>query len=212
MPGVSGMVKVVNVGDQTFTDMFESSPFSLEPGEEQFVQFEAASLWFGNPELMDVGPRQRARFETYKRLRSRYGAFDDDVEDPETGRMTHISADERWEANKPRVEVYTLQGERLWTVVDDPLGEHVNPAAISSAENNLVLNRLQALEEETRILRSALESAKASGYEVPSDIDVAGQDAVDDQPTGPISVPEPTFLGADEDMEDSPSRPGVQNP
>lgn len=145
------MVRARNVGDKPFVGDFASVRYVLQPGKDVFVPFDAAALWFGHPDVFDVGPRQMARTEMYKRLRLKYGAYDDTDAD---GNRT--SSDEKWEQNRPRVEVYTLDGQRLNTVIDDPSGTAANPVDPDLAEQRGILARLQAVEAESQMLRAAL--------------------------------------------------------
>jgi hypothetical protein len=107
MGGQSGIVRVVNVGDRPFRDRYNRQWVDIPVGGEQFVPFEAVCLWFGNPDVMDKGPRQRDRTDTYQRLRARLGVYENEA---------------LWESRKPKVECYTINGDRIITVMDDPYG------------------------------------------------------------------------------------------
>lgn len=155
------MVRLVNKGKKDFSDGFASQRYTIKAGGEGFVPFDAACLWFGHPDAFDVSERQRARTDMFRRMRQRYGAFDATEKDKD-GKDVTVSADELWERNRPRVEVYNLDGERIITVLDDPEGKNVNPADQTQAEQAGLLGRLDALEREGEILRSLLKSQKAA--------------------------------------------------
>lgn len=239
MPENYQMVRIRNVGDKVFRDAFASTTYEIQPGKDGFVPFDAAALWFGHPDVFDVSPRQRARTEAYRRLRTRYGAFDDLDEN-----RNRISSDVKWEENRPRVEVYGLGGERIITIIDDPEGKHVNPTDPDVAERRGILARLQAVEAESQMLREAL-AAKQRDEEARDGVegdggdgdggDGEGEDGGDGETKDPFApdpttapptssgpppapghipgIPKPKFLGDDTTPDatpDTPTRPGVQ--
>lgn len=212
------MVRIVNKGDKTFRDMFANQTYEVEPGKSTFVPFDAAALWFGHPDVFDVSPRQRPRTDLFKRLRLRYGAYDQTEE--VNGKDVPVGADVVWERNKPQVEVYTLEGKRLNTVVDDPEGRNVTIDDEDASTRDMSL-RMQALENELRLLREAQKSQRAVEQNE-QDADDGNEDGGEDggeeepeQPVGSDGIPEPTILSPDPDSgaePDSPRRSGVQYP
>lgn len=112
--GPMSMVKVRNVSDVDFTKDYHIDIITIPARSESFVMWEVMVYWLGNPALVDESIRQKARTREYERLRVLYGAYENDL---------------LWDANKPQLEVYTLDGEtRIYTVVDDPEGKRVMPA------------------------------------------------------------------------------------
>lgn len=228
------MVRVKNVGDKPFRDSFANQPFEVLPNKETFVPFDAAALWFGHPELYDVSPRQRARTQMYARLRQRYGAFDDTNRDDKV-----TSADEKWEQNRPRIEVYSLDGERIYMVIDDPDGTRETTVTPDASESQSILLRLHRLEREGQMLREALASKekdeggtdstgtdRADGVDSTDSTD--NKNATNDTTPVPASPPSPTstrktpstnplipaprLLDGPDAEKDEPKRPGVKNP
>lgn len=100
------LVKVLNVDSKPFNGKWDNAVWRIDPGSETLVPKGAANLWFGDGALVDTLKR-RDRSLAYDRLRSRYGAYE---------------RDDIWEANKPNVEVYDLDGNRVWTIIEDPEG------------------------------------------------------------------------------------------
>lgn len=222
------MVRCKNVGDKPFKDGYANVTYVLPPGKDVFVPYDAAVLWFGNPDVFDVSARQRGRTDFYHRLRLRYGAFDDHriLAD---GSEVRFTADELWEENKPQVEVYTLEGERLHTIIDDPEGTNVDPAQTNPGEAQGILARMGQLEAELGLLRQAQAAQTATADEVDDDGFNAGEDdgdgddagasgggkddAAGKTPTPPSTTPaKPTTTTKKGDAEpDRPPRPGVKS-
>lgn len=225
------MVRCKNVGDKPFKDGYANVTYVLPPNKDVFVPYDAAVLWFGNPDVFDVSARQRGRTDFYHRLRLRYGAFDDHriLAD---GSEVRFTADELWEENKPQVEVYTLEGERLHTIIDDPEGTNVDPAQTNPGEAQGILARMGQLEAELGLLRQAQAAQTATADEVEVDDDGfnAGEDdgdgddagasgggkddAAGKTPTPPSTTPaKPTTTTTKKgDAEpDRPPRPGVKS-
>jgi hypothetical protein len=111
-PTLRAMARVVNTGSTTFTDQYALEKYTIEPGSEQFVPFDAICLWMGDPRLQDLGPRDRHRTDEFMRVCIRLGAHDGDLD---------ILA-----RNKPSLECYTLEGVLMKMVVDDPEGPGQN--------------------------------------------------------------------------------------
>jgi hypothetical protein len=105
-------VRLRNTGDKPFRDMFEGNEFTCPPGQEVFVPYGAACVWFGDPATPTLNEQ---RSSAYSKLRARYGILATDPQD---------KADD----SLPKVEVYTLSTnsdglpERIYTVLDDPKG------------------------------------------------------------------------------------------
>lgn len=206
------MVRVKNVGDKPFKDGYANQTYEIKPGKEAFVPFDAAALWFGHPDVYDVSPRQRARFDQWKRLRTKYGAFDVAAKG-ENGVQVVTSADQMWERNKPQVEVYTLEGKRLTTVIDDPEGKTIGANEEQDVQNAGLIARQEYLERELEALRAAIRTTSDD------DEDDEGGDDEDDGGDGGEDDSDPLLddLLNDSDDEDdadddSPTQPGVQRP
>lgn len=135
------MMRVVNVGDKEFKDGWDGNKFVIPPGGERFVPFDAIEVWLGHPDAMDTSENNRVRLAEYTRLRVRYGAYE---------------FDDKWEENKPRLEVYTLEGDRVTTVVDDPEGEGITPDQQTVLENRLLSEQLARMQEQMKVLQNQI--------------------------------------------------------
>src|SRR5215472_12677419 len=136
---VGDILKVENVGSRIFRGMWDMVDYVIAPFQHDFLPFEAVKLFFGDPRATDkvrsvhdvrgiVGflPDRPAEV---RRLRLMYDHGFGDY----TGKE---GPDIVWDPQKiPLMEVYTLQNERVWTVLDDPVGTTVLPAAPTLAQD-----------------------------------------------------------------------------
>jgi|SRR5215471_2215684 len=171
------ILRVVNKGEQTFRMMYDSRNYNLVPNEDQFVPFPAIALWFGDPRsAAAVGSLQDERgVRTWvpdretevRRLRAKYD-----------NRM----GDESLIENHPSVEIYTLDNERVYTVLDDPTGDRVIAAVSTVADQRdlaaLVAKQQLQIEALTQIVTASQSSGEA-GIPTPEPI------------TQPPPIPEP---------------------
>lgn len=135
----NGIVKIRNVGTTDWVDGFDGTRYKIPAGAEVYLPVGAAITWLGDWHAHNDG-RNNDRFAEHERLRMRYGAYENDG---------------LWEQMKPKLEVYTTEGSRILTVVDDaadgtrPIIDLTeNPGAGGAAD------RLVQLERELRILRA----------------------------------------------------------
>lgn len=159
------LVRVVNVGEKDFVDSYNSERFVIKAGDPggTFVPWDAAVIWFGNPRAVN-NQKYPARDEEYNRILTRYGGFGD------------IAA---WEANRPRVEVFTTDGERLFPVMDDPEGEKIPTADLRSADEQRDAEMI-AMKAAIRELQAALANR---GQEI--EIGQSAEPLEDDTPQAP---------------------------
>jgi hypothetical protein len=112
--------------------VYDGLPYVLEVGNERcWMPIEAARSWFGDErstEAMDTGLSRKGirswvndRPTEVRRLRCLYD-----------NRM----GDENVIIGYPVVEVYTLEGERVPMVLDDPMGVNSTPAKMTVADND----------------------------------------------------------------------------
>lgn len=119
------MVRVHNLGDKDFVDSYNSQKFIIEPGKSQFVPYDAAVIWFGNPAAVNTD-REANRDEEFQRIQQRYSAYGDVDADGNPG---------AWDRNKPKVRVESTEGDELFFCMDDPQGERINTTAFRSELN-----------------------------------------------------------------------------
>lgn len=184
--GPNDSVRIVNVGDQQWSDMFGGVQYRINPGGEAFVPFPAVCLWFGHPDAVDIDPRNRHRTDEVARLRTKYGVYEHTVVPESRPDLGEIGTD-AWENVRPRIDVYALTGEKLVMVMDDPDGTNVTPAQLTIAEqqsSGQMLATMQAqmaeMQREIARLRSQ-EDALADGGAVGEDTD----------PTAPVVASPP---------------------
>lgn len=217
--GTDQMVRVKNTGKRPFKDGFNSRTYEIKPGADVFVPFDAVCLWLGHPSVFDVSPRQRGRTDLFFRLRQRYGAYD--TIEKVDGEDVAVGADEMWQRNQPHLEVYTLEGERVYTIIDDPDGDKIRPADTTASEQSGISERLATLEAESALLKKLLaDKDRTEGAGVDDGDGGDGgeendtKDADAPSPLKPAAAksrtPSPTLLKPDAER-DTPTRPGVRN-
>lgn len=170
--GPGDVVRVRNSGQAVWKDTYGNVTYRVQPGSEGIVPFEAACLWFGHPDAIDIDPRNRHRSDEYARLRIRYGVYDDD---------------NLWDQQTPNIEVFDLDGNRILTVVDDPLGDALSPDDNDGVGRQLLMARVADMEKQLSAMRAQAELA-ARGEAA-----LANAGEIDDDgptiPTSPIPVP-----------------------
>lgn len=205
------VVRIINNSDRDFDGMYANQKYSIPSGREAIVPSEAMWLWLGHPEAVNLGPNRNYRHEEYERLRVRYGAFDERDRDDNT----ITPADEKWEQNKPLIEAWDLEGNRIVTVVDDPEGKDKTPATSSIAQQDLLVQQMEAMERRMKAMQDQLAAAqRGEQSEAVSDAakDKGPQpDAPKTRPVGdaPLAGPSddvPPILPTEDVAEDKPTR------
>lgn len=137
---------------------YDGIPFRLECGKDQYMPIEAARLWFGDERSkhqMDTGLNRKGirawyddRATVVRRLRCLY--------DNRTG-------DERTIIGHPVVEVYTLDGDRIPMVLDDPLGLQSTPATQSVADQAELFRLIAKQQQQLDQLKRQLDAQRGGG-------------------------------------------------
>lgn len=143
--GPMSMVKIRNVGDTDFVKDYHIDMITIPAHGESFVMWEVMVYWLGNPALTDESIRSKQRTREYERLRVLYGAYENDL---------------LWEANRPRLEVRTLDDQRIHTVVDDPEGKYVMPAQQTVAGAASYEAQIAALQRQLGALQTLVEQGQ----------------------------------------------------
>lgn len=137
---VGAIVRVTNLDPtRIFRGMWDLAEYVIPPGGTDFMPFEAMKLFFGDPRATTAVRSSRDgrgivaflpdRPGEVRRLRLLYDHGFGDY----TGRE---GPDVVWDMNKiPHVKVETLDGERVFTVLDDPAGSHTLPSHATEAED-----------------------------------------------------------------------------
>lgn len=180
-PGDFLLVK--NNSDKKLSLGWNSRDYSIDPGNQQPVPMEAVVNAFGDPRSSDVvrtvrfgGPDSPPAFiadreSEVRRLRCRWGILDG----PEN---TFENAE--GEVKVPEVEVYTLDGERVNTVIDDPSGEKNAPSTITQATN--LHDLIEHQQQQIDLLKAQLDivtQPNTASNEVPAEDE------------GSVTLPEP---------------------
>lgn len=164
------VVRIKNNSKEDFVGKYDQNVYRVKAGQEAIAPVEASWHWFGRPHAIDG--RKKERTDEVNRLNVLYGLFDD-----ESGSIA-----EKRERNVPKCEVYDLDGERIYTVLDDPKGERINPSDQSAHEAELMNDQIQKLQRELAALTSAAALADTSPDYQPSS-DVLVEEVPDDTPT-----------------------------
>ena len=144
------MVRIKNEGDSVFEARYAGERYRLVPGADTFIPWDAACLWFGHPYAVDVPGDKRKRYRTdeLKRLYVKYGIYE--------------HHDKR-EAMFPKVSVWDVAtGERFTTVIDDPDGRNLNPAAITQADNESLQRQLAVMQEQMAMLQAQMAQGRVN--------------------------------------------------
>ena len=102
------IVRLLNVGDTTFTNKYGGTKYRIEPGKELYVDVAAAILWMGDPDVRNIDARNRNRADELTRLCVKYGCIGSPLQLRELG---------------PQLEWYLQDGTRVTTIAEDPFGE-----------------------------------------------------------------------------------------
>lgn len=143
--GLGDIVRVVFKGwqetvaqqaiDNSLSIMWDSKPYTLLPGHDSFIPFEAAACWFGDP-------RSGERVISNRDNRGLVGFIPDRATEVRRLRTKYDNqggSDERLYFY-PIVEVYDLEGQRITTVLDDPKGDSVMAARPTVSDNAQLLD------------------------------------------------------------------------
>lgn len=132
--------RIVNEGDTVFQASYDNIPYYIEPGADAVVPYGFLVTHFGNPNAIDDGRNNHRRAE-YERIRTLYGAYDND---------------ELWEENRPRFKVVTMAGDPVPTVVDDPTGANISPAVQTQIENDLMKEAIAKQQAEIETMKARI--------------------------------------------------------
>lgn len=88
---------------------------TIKPHAERVVPFEYIIVAFGDPRIHNDGDN-RVRTREYQDRLTLWGYY------------PGITSAEEWAEIAPQFEVYDMDGERIWTILEDPDGTRANPA------------------------------------------------------------------------------------
>lgn len=123
------VIRIRNNGEKPYKDQYASTTYVVPPGGENVIPWEAALLWLGDPRLLDDERHGFfARAEELQRVLIRMGSHGLD------GR--NLSEAERAIEDRPSLEVYDIDNNRIPMLLDDPDGENVVPASFVKGEKD----------------------------------------------------------------------------
>lgn len=168
---MADVVMVRNVADKPFDVRYNSRSTIINPDETGIVDSEAAKLWFGDWEARNIGREERHQFRTreLERLKGIYGAhFDDDFRAEHPSIPEPLLADQKWERNRPRVELYNQSGERIISVLDDPEG---NTLPLEDASQDVLARTVSQMQSQLDELKDQLSKAQEAQatLDIPTD-------------------------------------------
>lgn len=166
-------VEIRNVGTKRFVGAYANQTWIIEPGKKTLAPYLAACLWFGDPRSVNIGdaqarPELQYRTREIDRLSVKYGMagdpwYADDVDlDRETfaeDNNDHYKRRRYVEGRHPglpQCEVYDLDGGRLWTVIEDPLGQRDMEPVTTTAERDVTLESIAQLQAQVKQLQNQL--------------------------------------------------------
>lgn len=121
MSMMTAAVQLKNEGDTVFTMKYGPlDRLTLQPGQSVFVMEEVAWHFLGRWWANNDNPRDRQRVEEVRRLRTLYGAYEDDMMWEGIG-IDPLTNEQRV-PRKPKLSAYGADGTRITSVVDDPDG------------------------------------------------------------------------------------------
>lgn len=192
------IVRIVNKDTRPVTITSGGRSYTLPVGKETAIPFDAMTLWFGDPRAdkdmkayrdeQGIATWIPDRASEVRRLRIKWGIHFGDAS---------VVYDLNAETQPPLVEIYDLAGERIYSVIDDPLGENVVESRQSVAEQNDLLATIQRqqrqidqLLEAAGLDRGAIphDPALSTADETNSDFDLPEDDSTPNVATGPAAT------------------------
>lgn len=162
------LVRLTNEGPTDFVQGYAAQRYVVHPGKSVIVPYPAVVLWLGDPKAID-SPDRPNRTNELARLRTRYGAYDDN---------------DIWENNRPRVVARTLDDEFIATVISDPMGTSVTPADIVVADRDNLKLQVDSLQRQMAALLDQMTRV--------ADADVEAETVPRDTPSPMSTQPFPT--------------------
>lgn len=139
------VVRIRNDGNSIFTGKWAGEKYTVPPGSETLVEWDAICNWFGHPDAIDVPGDRRKRYRTDElhRLFVKYGIYEN-----------HHLQEERF----PKVSVWDLTNpsHRYITVIDDPEGKNLTPETRTIAENQNLSEQVRLMGEQLAFLQAQL--------------------------------------------------------
>lgn len=154
------LVKVRNTGRKPLILRHDAhGDITIAAGKERIVPLDHATVNFGNPGAKNEG-KDRVRAAEYSRIRTLWGFY------------PGIQTEDEWEDERPQAEVYDLDDQRLYFVIDDPdgtLGSNLAGARVSERTDTEFLNdRIGELENQINKLLQVVAAQTGDAVPTPS--------------------------------------------
>lgn len=154
------IVRLTNNEPVTFQDFYGSVPYVCPPGDSIIIPFDAACTWFGDPRVSDRPTlSQYDRRGEFERVKTRAG-------------FSVLEAQSTpWTAKN--IEIASLQGERLYMVIEDPLGDKSTLQNVSSKgldDTQAVAQELEIVKRQQAALLARLEELQHDGTKTLEDV------------------------------------------
>lgn len=142
------MVMVLNRGADPVVFRWGKARYAVNPGQQIPVPYYAMTRECGDPRTVNVpGDRRRAyRTQEFLRLCTKYGVYD-----------AHHLFDEK----TPKIEVTTLTGERIYTVLDDPNGDRDNVELQNEIERTTLEDAVRVMGAQMKAMEAELAAVRA---------------------------------------------------
>lgn len=145
------VVRAVNTGPKPFIITHNREQLVVPANGDRVVPWDAmVSLW-GDPATID--DRNRTRHDYGMLLRGGFGWF------------AGLNTEADWAERRPSIEWFTLEGERVWTVLDDPSGEKAAAGVVRPMEQGsdsaFLMQTIAQLQAQMEQMQSALDQRTA---------------------------------------------------
>jgi hypothetical protein len=176
VPELGETLRVVNVSEQdTYRFAWNSRQYTVGPGMSEFMPFDAVKVYAGDPRATNNVRTSRDtlgivsflpdRATEVRRLRLLYSApFGEYMRASDVGGIFVHTADPSdaglasryaWDGVKiPRIEVFNIRGERIYTVLDDPEGMLSIPVAVTRHQVDRSDQLARLVEQQTSIIEA----------------------------------------------------------
>lgn len=168
---MADVILVKNVGSDPFDVRYNSRSTIIPPQDTAIVDVEAAKLWFGDWDARNVGKEERHQFRSQElaRLKGLYGAhYDDDMRQPDPRIPEPLFAEQKWDRNQPRIELYEQDGTRIISVLDDPKGDSL---PLEDASSDVLARTIEQMQKQLEDMNQRLLKAQEaqSTMDIPTD-------------------------------------------
>lgn len=179
MASAIDLVRVKNVGDQPISGAYGGNGYLIPVGGDSLMETECAKKDFGDWDSRNLSKTEeklRFRDRELRRVRGLYGVtpgakipvvtHDGKADLDDHGVPKEVLADLVWKDRMPKVEVYSMDGTRFTTVIEDPEGETLPLDGASSDDKDLALAEMKS---QLAKLQDAIDGMKAQPVAIPVD-------------------------------------------